>query len=307
MGRPYLIFGVAAILAFLSLASLHLRYKPVALEWAFYDPTFFYVLKETPEALARASCESNTVMAFGSSPLDTALARRGDDWRRRAEWRRYDGPLDDSQRVFSIVRTLQADLRMFYPVLALLPDCRKIVVLTAGLLLQENLLDEGAWEYWRTLLIDSPTLYYGALLERFWAPAYRLKFSEGIGPIIRAKKPFNRKRFEPFYRERAELREILPAHRDIILELVKNKAQVVILDVDRSGEWENAGVAEQQNFRRILRAFADSDESIHYRHFSYIDAQYYLDFAHMNYKGADIFRPWLAAETAEIARAANEF
>jgi D-alanyl-lipoteichoic acid acyltransferase DltB (MBOAT superfamily) len=74
---------------------------------------------------------------------------------------------------------------MFYPVLSLLPDCRKIVVLTAGLLLQESLADEGAWEYWRTLLIDSPILYYGALLERFWAPAYRLKFSEGIGPINR--------------------------------------------------------------------------------------------------------------------------
>ncbi|MCB1689121.1 MAG: hypothetical protein KDI33_11560 [Halioglobus sp.] len=290
----------------LVLQSVHLRYKPAGLEWAFYDPTFVYALEETPEALARASCRPDTVVAFGSSPLDAALARRSEDWRRREKWRRYEGALDDTQRIYSIVRTKVADLRMFYPVLSLLPDCNKIVVISAGTLLPRSFEPQGILKSLKSQLFDSPVYYYSAILERFWPPSYRIDQKKSVGPITRARKPFRKARFEHFYQQRGEFHEIVPAHRDIILELVANNAQVVILDIDRSREWETAGAAAQTNFRRILKAFADSHESIHYRHFEYLDTQYYLDFGHLNERGADIVRPWLAVETAEIARDVDE-
>ena len=305
--HTYLLFGVAAILAFVALSALPFVYKPTALDWEFYDPTFVYVLKETPEALGRKSCQPNTVMAFGSSPLDTAIARRGEDWRRRAEWRRYDGPLDDIQNVSTIVRTREADLRMFYPVLSQLPDCKKVVAISADILLTEYLRDEGVWEELRTLVIDSPIYYYRALVERLWSAPYRISFDEGIGRIFRVKQPYNKEKFASGYRWRGKFRELVPEHQDIILELVENNAQVVILDIDRDKEWEIGGAREQENFRRVLQSFAASHESIHYRHFPSIDSQYYLDFAHMNYRGADIFRPWLASETASIARDTDGF
>lgn len=306
-GHSYLTLAVAFILAIIVLQALHLLYKPAALEWGLYDPTFVYALQETPEALGRLSCQPNTVMAFGSSVLDTALARRGADWRRRDAWRRYSGSLDDTQSIVSIIRAGKTDLRMFYPMLSMLPNCKKIIVLHAGTLLRWNRANKGTWHRLRTLLFDSPVYYYGTLVERFWAPSYRIRFTKGVRAINRAKQPFEEARFKNAYRRREKLREILPEHRDMIQALIENKAEVVVLDIDRTAEWEAGGASEQRNYRRILQAFAATHKSIHYRHFSSIDAQYYRDFTHLNSKGAEIFRPWLASETAAIARDIHGF
>jgi hypothetical protein len=304
----YLLFALAAVLIASVLLSLHVRYKSSPIAWSFYDPTFVYAFTETPDALAQQACQKNTVLGFGSSVFDSAVARRDANWLGWNHWRRYSGPLGDSLQIHSISRTASADLRLFDPLLSRLPDCPKIIVMQASLLLPNKAVDEGAWQDFRNYLIDAPRFFFASYIERYWAKPYQIEFQKPVYQGERAAaKPFDLADHAAIFRGQEEFQKLDPEHLQIITQLIANHAQVVIVEIGRSKNWEAAGKQQIANFREAMQELADSDSAIHYREFPTLESSYYTDYTHLNSRGADLFRPWLAKTIEEISENTGGF
>jgi hypothetical protein len=300
-GPSYILFALAAIVVVCILVSLHAWYKSNWIMLSSYDPTFFYAFTETPETLAQQTCEKDTVLGLGGSVFDSAVATRDAHWLGWNHWRRYSGPLSDSLQIHSLARTASADLRFFDPLLSRLPDCPKIVVLHASLLLPTTIDDEGAWQNFRNYFIDGPRFFFTSYIERNWKKPYQIEFQKQVFQGERAKlKPFDEKHPAAGFNGLEKFQELLPAHRQIIQHLIANHAQVIIVEIGRSKTWEAAGQRQIAQFREVMREFANSNSAIHYREFPALEWRYYTDYTHMNSRGADEFRPWLAKAIAAI-------
>jgi hypothetical protein len=306
-GPSYLLFPIALALAICVALAIHIRYKPADMDWLYYDPHFVYALKETPEAFAGKSCQQNNALGFGTSLLDFAVAVDGGNWIRWNKWRRYSGVLDNMQHVDAIVHSGGADLRLFYPMLALLPDCPKVIVLHTESLLPSSMMNRDTWQYLRGMLLDGPRFYLGSMVERWWNAPYQVAYHKPFKHRPQKDESFNSTVFSRTYQLRGKLREIKPQHRDIIMRLVENHAQVLILDIERSRPWEEAGATQMASFRDVVRTFASDIDGVHYRRFSSIEGKYYEDFKHLNNDGAQVFRPWMAATLAELSASSDGF
>lgn len=307
-GPSYLLFVLAALVVVGILLSLHLRYKTASLPWSFYDPTFVYALNETPEALAQRTCQKNTVLGIGGSVFDAAIAKRGAHWLGWNYWRGYSGPLGDSLQIQSVVRTASADLRLFEPLLSRLPDCPKIIVLHASLLLPTEVDDEGVWQNVRNYLIDSPRFFFASYIERLWEQPYQIEFQKPVQQGERAGlTPFDLADHAANFHGRGAFQTLLPEHQQIIAQLLANHAQVIIVEIGRSRKWEAAGNQPIAHFREVVRKFADSNSALHYREFPSLQRRYFSDYTHMNSRGAERFRPWLAKTIADVSANSDGF
>jgi hypothetical protein len=302
---PYLLFPVAIIGSLCFLVSVHLLYKPAGLAWAYYDPGFVYALNETPSELGEYSCRPNTVFGVGSSTFDSAVAKASGQWLRWNQWRRYRGPLGKSKQVTAVVRTATRDLRMLHPVLSLLPDCKKVVLIDVSLFLSQEGNDVFSPDYLKNLLLTTPQHFLSAGVERYFPKKYQLKFHVRMK---HRKSRLDKSKRRPIFfvaekhknSLRANTKALNSEHIQILDELIANQAQVVLLDIAKSPEMEEGYAQGFAHYRQVLESYASTDSALHYWHYPSQDIRHYVDGSHMNARGARFFRRWLAGKVEQL-------